>query len=160
MIRLMKVRSADLDDKDMLERLKQEANRGRLVVMMEENDEGLQNLVNWVCRMMAMCKAMLHPGRSMLNVRLYVNALVDAAGGDFARRLASERKRDKYLCMVLGALMARVVFMGTAGEMAKVFKLERLAELSVKKYITLGQQDVHMKNIFSVADENVSRCHT
>lgn len=157
---MMMVRSVDLEDKDMLERLKREAAQGRLVVMIEETDDGLRCLIDWVCKKLAMCKGLMQPGQSKLNVRLYVNAVADAANGRFAESLASERKRDKYLCMLLGALMAHGVFMGTAGEMAKVFRLERLSELSVKKYITLGEKDRHMKTIFLVADENISRCHT
>lgn len=160
MIRFMMVRSVDLEDKDMLEKLKKEAASGRLVVMIEETDDGLRCLIDWVCKKLAMCKGLMQPGRSRQNVRLYVNALADAANGRFAECLASERKRDKYLCMLLGGLMAHGMFMGTAGEMAKVFRLERLSELSVKKYITLGVKDQHMKIIFSMTDENVSRCHT
>lgn len=160
MIRMMRVKPADFDDKNILEGLKQEARKGWLVVLKEENDGGMQCLVDWVCRKLSVCKELYQPGCSMVHVKLYVNALVDAADGRFAKSLASERKRDKYLCIVLGALMAHRVYVGTAGEMAKVFRMERLTGLSVKKYITLGQKDLHMRNIFLEADKNVSKGHT
>lgn len=152
MIQFMMVRPEDLTDERILKSLKMEARKGRLVVM-KQMDDSPKNVIEWMYRKLLMCKGVLYPGRTMHNVRLYLNAVAEANAHSMAEKMKGEKTRSKYICLLLGAMVQRGVFAATASELARTFRVGHLSPLSIKKYICCGQKDEHLIKIFELTDK-------
>lgn len=156
MITLYKLKEENLTEEKIIDA----ARRGKVMLMVEDNDTGRQRMIEKAYRMIEPAKGLINKSHNMNNVRLCLNAFADAMGEDFTQQMQSVTKCERLLCSMVGAMLAVGLFSNTASQLAERLGLERNSRSSARCRIDEGRRNMRLKKILLELEKSVRKCQT